>query len=128
MSSSLLLLDFVLWYYTIAFRDILVVWSNFMWFIVHFFSMPLLLRTLFAPWKRITDEYHITSIEDVLSTFVLNTMTRVFGGIVRLFILIAGLVFLVFGVLGLFISIALWICMPIGFVVTLFYGVMLITI
>ena len=47
MTSPLFILDYLSWHYTRAFRDIGSVWLNFMWFILHFFSMPLFLRTLF---------------------------------------------------------------------------------
>ncbi len=113
MQSSFALLDFSLWYYTRAFRDILSVWLNFMWFIVHFFSIPLLLRTLFAPWRRMTDEGEHRSVESFMEAFVMNIMTRVFGAITRIIIITIGLTFLVLGVLCLFIALGLWVAMPI---------------
>lgn len=119
-------LDFVAWYYTDAFRDILNVWGNLMWFIVHFFSMPLLARTLFSPWKRMTDEYHRTGLEDIIETLVINVMSRVFGALVRLFFIFAGLVFLVAGTIALFVGVALWVCMPVLCLISTVYGVALI--
>jgi hypothetical protein len=126
MKEAYLFLDFPLWYYTGAFRDILGVWLNFMWFIYHFFSMPLLVRTLFSPWRRMTDSYRKGSIEEMLQSVVMNVMSRVFGAIVRLSLLICGAIFLSIGVLGLFIVLALWACTPVLLVIIMARGIALL--
>ncbi len=123
MQASYFILDFSLWYYTRAFRDILGVWLNFMWFIVHFFSIPLLLRTLFSPWRRMTDAYERKGLESLMTTFVMNIMTRIFGAIVRTTIIVCGLVVLIFGAILLFVTIALWITMPFLVLYSFFYGI-----
>jgi hypothetical protein len=125
MKESYLILDFVGWYYTRAFRDILAVWSNVMWFLVHFFSIPLLLRTLFSPWKRMTDQYQRTGMEDLFETLVMNMMSRVFGAFVRLLIVGCGIFFLMLGVVSLFVVIVTWVFMPVLTLVSLLYGVMI---
>ena len=114
------------WYYTRAFRDTLNVWDNLMWFAIHFFSIPLLMRTLFAPWKRMTDEYHRTGFEDILETFLMNMLSRVFGALVRIFFISAGLVFLVVGCLSLLVFLVVWVCMPVLALVSVVYGVALL--
>ena len=114
------------WYYTRAFRDMLNVWGNLMWFAIHFFSIPLLMRTLFAPWKRMTDEYHRTGFEDILETFLMNMLSRVFGALVRIFFISAGLVFLVVGCLSLLVFLVVWVCMPVLALVSVVYGVALL--
>ncbi len=128
MSGSLLFLNFSLWYYTRAFRDILSVWLNFLWLIVHYFSIPLLLRTFFSPWKRITDTYGHTGIEDFIGMLIMNLMTRIFGAIIRLCIIVCGLACVLLGVVGLFVSIVLWIGMPVILVGIFFYGIRLFTV
>ncbi len=126
MKDAYLVLDFSVWYYTRAFRDILAVWMNFMWFILHFFSIPLLLRTLFSPWRRMTDSDKRTSIEDFMEAFVMNIMTRIFGAIVRLSIILCGILFLLLGVIALFAVIALWVCLPVLLIMALSTGVTLL--
>lgn len=128
MSGTFMLLDFSFWYYTRAFRDIFAVWFNFMWFIVHFFSIPLLLRTLLAPWKRVTDESRPKSIEDFLATHLMNGMSRVLGALVRASVIACGVLCLLIGTLALFFMLALWTCLPVVSVVGLFYGVALLTV
>lgn len=124
--SRFFTLDFVAWYYTRAFRDILNVWGNLMWFVVHFFSLPLLARTLFAPWKRMTDEYHRTGFEDIVETFVMNTLSHIFGALVRLLFIGVGVICMIFGILGLFVFIFMWVCMPVLSLISVVYGVVLL--
>jgi ABC-type multidrug transport system fused ATPase/permease subunit len=128
MSSSFLLMDFFVWYYSAAFRDMFALWLNGMWFIVHFFSIPLLLRTLFAPWRRITDTYRRGSIEDLMETFVMNTMTRIFGAVVRSVIIFIGVVCLLVGSVALILSVLLWVALPVASLFAFIYGVKLLVV
>lgn len=126
MRSTLLFVDFSLWYYTRAFRDLLAVGLNFLWFITHYFSIPLLLKTLFSPWKRMTDTYHRTGLEDMLTTLVMNIMTRIFGAIIRLCFILFGLAVLLLSIICLFLVLALWVCMPVVLVAVILQGVILL--
>ena len=125
MRQSYLVFDFFTWYYTRAFRDLLAVWVNIGWFIIHFFSIPLLLRTLFLPWKRVTARYTRTGFEDIAETFVMNVTSRLLGASMRLGIAGVGIVLLVVAVIGLFATLIVWLSMPIIFVVGLVYGLMI---
>ena len=90
MSSSFFILDYLIWHYSRAFRDIVSLWYNVVWFITHFFSIPLLLRTLLSPWKRMTTTREQFGIEDMAQTFVFNLMSRVVGFFVRGVLLLMG--------------------------------------
>jgi len=125
MRQSYLILDFVSWYYTRAFIDIVSVWSNFFWFTIHFFSIPLLLRTLFSPWKRMTDPYSKQSLESFFETLIVNIMSRLLGAFVRTFIIVAGIVCISIGTLSLIAFLVLWIFLPVFFVVTTGFGISL---
>ncbi len=125
MNSVFFCVDFSLWYYTTAIRNILSLWMNAMWFVTHFFSIPLLTKTLFAPWKRMTDEYRRTGIEEILATFIMNVMSRVFGATVRLFILACGIVSLLVTTLMLFVVVATWVVLPVVSAYLILYGVTL---
>lgn len=128
MNSVFFCIDFSLWYYTTAIRNILSLWMNAMWFITHFFSIPLLTKTLFAPWKRMTDVYRREGVEELLATFVMNVMSRVLGTTVRLSILACGVVSLVLGVGMLFVILAVWVVLPVISVYLILYGVTLLLI
>lgn len=128
MHGSVLFLDLALWYYTGAFRALLALWLNATWFVVHFFSIPLLFKTLFAPWKRMTDVYERRGLEALFATLIMNTMSRVTGALIRLTVIIFGLVMLIFGVVGLIAALVIWVCLPVLAVAASVYGVMLLMV
>lgn len=125
MGPPFLFFDFVVWYYSRALIDVLSVWVNFMWFITHFFSMPLLGKTLFSPWKRMTDDSKARTIESFFETLVMNIMSRIFGAIVRLTLITVGIGALCLGAIALCIVLIVWIFSPFLLVLSLFYGISL---
>lgn len=113
MNPLSIAVGYVSWHYGRAFKDILIVWTNLLWFITHFFSIPLLLRTLFSPWKRIQETYQRNGMEDYFATIVVNIMTRIVGAFVRLWIILFGLLALIsagVGVIGFYIF---WVFTPV---------------
>jgi hypothetical protein len=51
--------------------------------LLQFFSVPLLVKTLFAHWHKDAVPYHGGSITDYLTTFAWNQISRVIGFIIR---------------------------------------------
>ncbi|MDP3661659.1 MAG: hypothetical protein Q8R17_02320 [bacterium] len=45
--------QYVLWHYSTALVDLARAVSNFFWFLWNFFSIELLARSFFVPWKRL---------------------------------------------------------------------------
>jgi len=90
--QSILLLHYVKWHYFDASRDILKGWGNILWFNFNYFSVPLLLQTFFAPWRRITWDYgRGFDLGRYLFTFASNLISRILGAILRSFLIITGL-------------------------------------
>ncbi len=108
MSPVLFFADYFLWHYSRAFHDIIIVFSNLMWFVGHFFSIPLLLRTLFSPWKRVTEEVHISGVEDFFGSILVNIITRIIGAVVRVMIIALGLLVLLALFVSMFVTLVLW--------------------
>lgn len=86
------------------------------------FSIPILLRTLFAPWKRIVT-YPGASLEAKLHAYGDNLVSRAIGFTVRILVLITALcaeaVALIAGVIGFM----LWPVIPLGVVLLIVKGV-----
>ena len=109
----MLLLYYILWHYTRAPLNFLGVWMNMLWFIGHFFSMPILLKTLFQPIQRLSERYEggldLKRFGEVL---VVNTLMRILGFLMRSFFITLGLVFLGVGFCLGFILFIAWFFLP----------------
>jgi hypothetical protein len=62
-----------------------------LWFISQFFSFKLLLKTLFAPWKRLGERYGgELNLGAWASSFLVNCIIRGFGFVTRSLVLLVG--------------------------------------
>ncbi len=118
---------YILWHYTTALREILHLAKNFIWFFTNFFSIPTLLKSLFSPWKRMTEGRGSRfSLEDVASYLIVNFLSRLVGAIMRFIIILIGLLFLMMVVLVTILTYTFWIFTPALLLVSLLYGLVLI--
>ncbi|MCD5382394.1 MAG: hypothetical protein LR017_03755 [Candidatus Pacebacteria bacterium] len=127
MRGLTILPGYLAWHYTRAFGDITRVWINFLWFTEHFFSIRLLLRTLFAPWRRIVEERTKRfDIEDILGTIVVNVFSRFLGALVRLPIICVGVLALCLVCIGGVCLYVIWCVAPLMPLFFMVYGSVLI--
>jgi len=115
---------FLKWYFFYVPQEILKRIRNLVRFGVYFFSVSLILKTFFSPWKRLQDSYRV-SIFDFRRYFekiLGNLISRVIGMILRFCLLIAFVFFeiLVF-FLGLVILIS-WILAPLASLIFIWYA------
>ncbi|PJE59103.1 MAG: hypothetical protein COU83_00455 [Candidatus Portnoybacteria bacterium CG10_big_fil_rev_8_21_14_0_10_40_22] len=115
------------WYYAIAPKKILKTWRNVLSFGWNFFSIGLLFKTLFAPWKRdITKSTSGFDPKAWLESLVMNLISRLIGAFVRGWVILLGLFFeiiiLIFGVL-FFLG---WLIFPALIVIGIIYAVIMI--
>lgn len=114
MRTFLIAPYYISWHYTTAIISYFKIWSNFLWFVNDFFSIQILIRTLFAPWQRIRENYNAGSldVQGFFESLVANILMRIVGAIVRLITIIIGIIFLLIvftaGLLGFFI----WLLLP----------------
>ncbi len=84
--------DYFRWHYGSAFSELFHLWLNFLWFTVHFFSIPQLTRSLFAPFKRMTESRgNNWSFEDLAGFIIINLLSRLIGAMLRTIIILIGL-------------------------------------
>lgn len=119
--------NYLAWHYTLAWRELVTIYRNWLWFISNFFSISLVSRTLIAPWRRLGEAYptHFNP-SGFFASLVINSLMRVVGLIIRLVMLASGLAaWLFFGLFGLTIFLV-WLFLPLILIATLVLGLALI--
>lgn len=95
MSSILLFNEYLRWHYEESLRQFWEIWKDFLWFGYHFFSIPLLVRTLFSPIYRIKETYdwrHLR-LELIFQSMAVNVVARVIGFLLRIIVIALGIIF-----------------------------------
>lgn len=86
------------------------------------FSVPILIRTLFAPWKRIIT-YPGASIDAKIRAFGDNMVSRAVGFTVRLLVLFTAAIMLIFVSIAAVAEISTWPLVPIAALIMLVKGI-----
>lgn len=120
---------YIRWHYSQALFDLIGIVRNFIWFFYEFFSIPLLLQTLFSPFHRLGERYtHKLDLGKIAEAFIVNTLMRLVGFLLRTFLIVIGIFFILLTfVLGLFFFIA-WVLAPLLLVFLVLYGLKLISL
>ncbi|MBU4284905.1 hypothetical protein KKF60_01715 [Patescibacteria group bacterium] len=122
-----IILVFWKWYYGEAMKNVLNAWRNFIIFALNYFSIPLLLKTLFAPWKRdITRKPRGLDIKKFLDYLAFNLISRGLGFLVRLVTILVGIVFLILVAVAGAIFFAFWLVLPLILLGLLIFAICLI--
>lgn len=107
------MIDYLRWHYSTAYRDLTRIWANYLWFVAHFFSLGILLKTLLAPYKRMKEKNTKgLDLEAIGEVIAVNTVMRLVGLVLRSVVLVIG--FVVLGVvlaLGI-IAYVVWTLFP----------------
>ncbi|MBW3538063.1 hypothetical protein KY386_01055 [Candidatus Parcubacteria bacterium] len=107
----MLALAFFRWWYGAGWRRLAARTESALAGTYHYFSVPLLVPTLFAPWKRIV-AYPGKTLGEKLRALVDNLVSRAVGLVVRLLVLMAAAVCLaLLAVIGL-AALAAWPFLP----------------
>lgn len=105
--------QFAIWYYAVAPATFLKIWADFIWFLYHFFSIPLLTRTLFSKWRRIGEvRTKRFDVGDFLSVLFINTVMRIVGFFIRACTILAGLISIILAILAGVAVFVLWFFLP----------------
>lgn len=124
MAILILSWQFVIWYYTAALVNFIKISGDFIWFLYHFFSIPILIPTLFSKWKRIGDvRTKKFNIADFFSVLIVNSIMRIVGFFIRSFVIIAGFVSIILAVAVEIAVFVAWLFFPIIIVALFVWGI-----
>lgn len=97
------------WWYGAGWAWILSEYNKKLSMLLRNFSVVILLKTLFSPWKQLYTE---ATLRNFFQALVDNTVSRVIGFIIRVFVLIAaGLIIFILTVCFIFL-VAIWAFIP----------------
>jgi hypothetical protein len=118
--------SYLTWHYQVSVREYLRLWRTYSWFIWHIFSVPTLLRTIFAPWRRFGEYDSARNLSEKAGNILVVLMMRLVGAVIRICtILAAFLTTLLMGLVGL-IGFVVWLLAPLLLVLLVGMGVVLI--
>jgi hypothetical protein len=109
----LLLFYYFRWHYGRGVVGYLSIWKTFLWFVPRFFSLAMLLQTLFSPWHRLKESYKGGfSFEALMEMLVVNILMRIVGFFVRTVVILIGILSEVVLLVGGGIAFVLWFVAP----------------
>ena len=83
--------------------------------------------TLFSPWHRMNEGYSgQLTFEDTIGTFIVNTIMRIVGAIVRSIFIILGLICIAISFVVGLIAFCAWVLMPLILAYTFLSGINLL--
>ena len=107
---------FVLWFFWHFYempKFLLGVWKNYILFALNYFSLPILLKSLFAPWRKYRWNYpKIFDIGEFFSTLISNAFSRILGALMRIVLIIVGILFQIFVIFAGLIIFLIWLLIP----------------
>lgn len=114
------------WHYSQGILSLLERWRDFIWFWTKFFSLRDLLATFFLPWRRLGETYAGFNPRAWLETFLLNTMLRIVGVIIRTVIVAIWLILVIGTILAGVLALVVWLIWPLIIVLLILVGLHLI--
>ncbi|MDP3996470.1 MAG: hypothetical protein Q8P86_02130 [bacterium] len=116
---------YFVWHYGGAFRDIFRIETNIMWFLYNFFSLSILFKTFFSPWRRLSENKN----EDAFwQRIIINTIMRLVGFLARLVTVISGLFIILIAFIVSVAFYVIWFLLPAIVVVLLIGGAVSLTL
>lgn len=86
--------DYFIWLYSGGVKEYFRAWANLQWFLFHFFSVDIMVRTLFVPWHRMREQGgRGLDIEGMFARFAVNSILRIVGVIIRVSLIISAVIF-----------------------------------
>ena len=102
---------------------ILKAWNNYLKFGLNYFSTPLLIKTLFSPWRRYKWSYpRGFDLWLYFEAIFSNLIFRTIGAIIRSVLIVIGVFFEIFIFLAGFFVFLAWLLLPIFLILGIYHG------
>lgn len=115
-------LTFFSWWYTQGWKNIAVSLRPRLRKTSSQFSVKVLIRTLFSPWRRIIS-YPRAGLSEHIQAAIDNLVSRAIGFFVRIFVLLAALLIFLMVIIMYVLEILLWPLLPIAIPVFVILGI-----
>ena len=116
-------LEYVVWHFTQMPLQIAKAWRNILLFNLEYFSLPVLLKTLFAPWRKIQfaagKGFNIARLLEALAS---NLISRILGALIRSVLIVAGLATEAVLLAAALATLVAWFLLPLAIVFGFSYG------
>jgi len=110
MLKDNILYEWISWHLIDVPKFLISVWKNYIVFALNYFSLPVLIKSLFSPWRKYRWKYpKIIDVGEFASAFISNVFSRFIGALVRLVLIIVGAIFQIFVILVGLVAILTWI-------------------
>lgn len=116
-------LEYVVWHFAQMPLEIAKAWRNILLFNLEYFSLPLLLKTIVAPWRKIQwSAGKGFSIARLLEALASNLISRILGAVIRSALIVAGLATEAALLVAALATLITWFLLPFGIILGFSYG------
>lgn len=98
------------WHYSRAIKELVLIWSNYLWFSLNYFSVKVLLRSLFKPFHNVNEETSLSKIRDEF--FLVTFLNSIVGFMLRITIVLAGILCWIAVLFAGIMFLLIWLVMP----------------
>ncbi len=106
--------NYLVWHYSTAYNDMLHIWWNYIWFVNHLFSVPDVIMSWIAPFKRLQEDKVniLLKPEDFFANIFVNIMMRIVGFIIRSALITIALICFTIVIVGGLLLLVIWTLLP----------------
>lgn len=126
MTTIRLISAYTQWHFGIALQELYELWKNLLWFGYHFFSLPLLFKTLIRPLYRIHESAPPGSglnVELFFENITVNMIARIVGFFLRISLILCGILYqIIICILGPILFL-LWFLFPVLLLILWIMGI-----
>lgn len=115
--------QYLSWHFFDMPKNILLAWKNYLLFNLNYFSVALLLKTLFAPWRKYRTSYgRGFDFARYFEAFFSNLIFRLFGAAIRSLIIFIGLLFEIIIFMAGITAFLIWLVSPLLLILGIYHG------